>query len=125
MKRTKLVLAVVAVMVASIVFAAPAMADVEQEAESGDVDQSFKVSGSGNNSNQSVGIQGVTNTGNAQSALQVNGLDDFDGEDFFFDGFDLDDGDLEFEDAGAEIDVSPESSLDSEQGINQSATASR
>ena len=33
MKRTKLVLAVVAVMVASIMFAAPAMADVEDRLE--------------------------------------------------------------------------------------------
>ncbi len=33
MKRTKLVLAVVAVMVASIMFAAPAMADVEDRIE--------------------------------------------------------------------------------------------
>ena len=34
-------------------------------------------------------------------------------------------GDVEFEDVDAEIDVSPESSLDSEQGVDQSATASR
>ncbi|HEX8258995.1 MAG TPA: hypothetical protein VF558_01745, partial [Rubrobacteraceae bacterium] len=33
--------------------------DFEQEAESGDVDQSFDVSGTGDNSNQTVGIQGV------------------------------------------------------------------
>lgn len=128
MKRTKLVLAVVAVMVASIMFAAPAMADVEQEADSGDVDQSFKVSNNGDNSNQSVGIQGVTNTGNAQSALNVN---DFDDEDFFFEddfGFfffdDFGDGDFEFEDVSAEIEVSPESSFSSDQSIDQSATAS-
>jgi opacity protein-like surface antigen len=130
MKRIKLALTVAVVMAAMMVFAAPAMADVEQEAESGDVDQSFKVSNDGNNSNQSAGIQGVTNTGNAQSALNVN---DFNGEDFFFDddddfGFfffeDFGDGDLEFEDVGAEIEVSPESSFSSDQSINQSATAS-
>lgn len=124
MRRIKLVLGVAAVMAASIVFAAPAMADVEQEADSGDLDQSFKVSGDGNNSNQSVGIQGVGNTGNAQSALQVNGFDDFDDEGFFFDDFDLDDGDFEFEDVGAEINVSPENSLSSDQSVNQVATAS-
>jgi hypothetical protein len=134
MKRIKLVLTVAAVMAATLVFAAPAMADVEQEAESGDVDQSFEVSGDGNNSNQSAGIQGVTNTGNTQSALQVNGLnDDFDNEDFFFDDDDnlfflfddgFDNGDFEFEDVGAEIDLSPESSFSSNQSVDQSATAS-
>jgi hypothetical protein len=129
MKRIKLALTVAVVMAAMMMFAAPAMADVEQEADSGDVDQSFKVSNNGNNSNQSVGIQGVTNTGNAQSALNVN---DFDDEGFFFDdddfGFfffdDFGDGDFEFEDVGAEIVVSPESSFSSDQSIDQSATAS-
>ena len=133
MKRIKLALTVAVVMAAMMVFAAPAMADVEQEADSGDVDQSFKVSNNSNNSNQSAGIQGVTNTGNAQSALSVNDFNDgFDGDDFFFDdddfGFfffdDFGSGDFEFEDVGAEIEVSPESSFSSDQSINQSATAS-
>ena len=104
----------------------------EQEAESGDVSQSFDVSNNGDNTNQCVGIQGAANTGNAQSALNVNEFnDDFDDEDFFFDdgdfGFffdDFGDGDFEFEDVGAEIVVSPESSFSSDQSIDQSATAS-
>jgi hypothetical protein len=85
--------------------------DVEQEAESGDVDQSFGVSGTGDNSNQTVGTQGVANTGNAQNAtgiLQVGG----DAEDF------------EFDDVGSSIEVSPSSTTDSEQRVNQSASAS-
>ena len=85
--------------------------DVEQEAESGDVDQSFDVSGTGDNSNQTVGTQGVANTGNAQNAtgiLQVGG----DAEDF------------EFDDVGSAIEVSPSSTTDSEQRVNQSASAS-
>jgi hypothetical protein len=45
--------------------------DNEQEAESGDIDQSFDVSGTGDNSNQTVGTQGVANTGNAQNQLGV------------------------------------------------------
>src|SRR5918995_3532115 len=57
--------------------------DVEQEAESGDIDQSFDVSQTGDNSNQTAGIQGVGNTGNAQTQLGVidagNGFGDFDG----------------------------------------------
>ncbi len=65
--------------------------DNEQEAESGDVDQSFDVSGTGDNSNQTVGIQGVANTGNAQNQIGVvnaGGFGDFDvnndDERFFF-----------------------------------------
>jgi hypothetical protein len=56
--------------------------DLEQEAESGDIDQSFDVSQTGDNSNQTVGIQGVANTGNAQNQIGVidaGGFGDFDG----------------------------------------------
>jgi hypothetical protein len=84
--------------------------DFEQEADSGDVDQSFEVSGDGDNSNQSVGIQGVTNTGNAQSQ-------------FGFTQFDSEIDDFEFEDGGADIDVSPEFDLESDQSVDQAATA--
>jgi hypothetical protein len=52
-----------------IVAAVPALAQIsqekEQESESGDVNQTLEISGGGDNSNQCVGIQGVTNTGNA------------------------------------------------------------
>ena len=150
MKRFKLILAVAATMAAIMAFsAAPAMAapedrffddgfffvdcddfdfdgfcdddfffngdgfqDFEQEAESGDIDQSFDVSGSGDNSNQSVGIQGVANTGNAQNQIGVTQIDS-DADDF------------EFDDVGADIDVSPESSFESNQRVNQSAAASK
>src|SRR5918999_4858235 len=94
MRRTKLVLGVVAVMAAMlVVFAAPALAqdissEFEQEAESGDVDQSFDVSGTGDNSNQSVGIQGVANTGNVQNQIGVVDAGGVDGNDFFNDDFD-------------------------------------
>ncbi len=60
--------------------------DFDQEAESGDIDQSFDVSQTGDNSNQTVGIQGVANTGNAQNQIGVidagNGFGDFDGNDY-------------------------------------------
>ncbi|MCA1719126.1 MAG: hypothetical protein LC781_20645 [Actinobacteria bacterium] len=150
MKRFKLILAVAATMAAIMAFsAAPAMAapedrffddgfffvdcddfdfdgfcdddfffngdgfqDFEQEAESGDIDQSFDVSGSGDNSNQSVGIQGVANTGSAQNQIGVT-------------QFDSDADDFEFEDVGSDIDVSPESSFQSDQRVNQSATSKR
>src|SRR5215212_1443668 len=48
--------------------------DFEQEADSGDIDQSFDVTGGGDNSNQCVGIQGVANTGNAQDQLGITQL---------------------------------------------------
>jgi hypothetical protein len=85
--------------------------DVEQEAESGDVDQSFDVSGTDDNSNQTAGIQGVANTGNAQNVIDVTQV-----------GGDADD--FEFDDVGSSIEVSPSSTTDSVQRVNQSASAS-
>jgi opacity protein-like surface antigen len=158
MRRTKTVLGVIAVMAAMlVVFAAPALArdmdqDFDQDADSGDVDQSFEVTSSGDNSNQSVGIQGVANTGNAQNQIGVIDAGDFDGndffdddldefcddfddnefcEDFFFDDnnrffFDDDDGfgGFEFDDVGSSIEVSPTNVTSSDQQVNQAATAS-
>ena len=168
--------------------------DFEQEAESGDIDQSFDVSGTGDNSNQTVGIQGVANTGNAQNQIGVvdadgfgdfddnhfnrndfcddfnnrndfcddfdNGEDfcedfrgdnfcedledfceDFNGDnicDFFFDHDDRfffhddddrfffgddNDGDIEFEDVGSTIELSPTNTVSSDQQVNQAASA--
>ena len=85
--------------------------DIEQEAESGDVDQSFDVSQTGDNSNQTVSTQGVANTGNAQNAtgvIQVGG----DADDF------------EFDDSGSSIELSPTNTTNSVQRVNQSASAS-
>jgi hypothetical protein len=94
--------------------------DVEQEAESGDVDQSFDVSQTGDNSNQCVSTQGVANTGNAQNTIGVTdfGFEDDNG-DRFFDG----DGDIEVEDSGTSIDVSPTNTTDCTSEVNQAATA--
>ena len=172
--------------------------DFEQEAESGDIDQSFDVSQTGDNSNQTVGIQGVANTGNAQNQIGVvdaDGFGNFDGNNDFCDDFnnrndfcedlnrndgfvicDLDndgdneecediddglvfcdrdgdgkddgddecfvifpdfndggdqffvngndDGDIEIDDSGANIDVSPTNTVNSSQQVNQAAAAS-
>src|ERR687894_1971116 len=84
--------------------------DVDQRAESGDVDQSFDVSGTGDNSNQSAGIQGVANTGNAQNQI---GITQF--------GSDADD--FEFDDVGSSIDVSPTNRTASDQEVNQAASS--
>jgi hypothetical protein len=84
--------------------------EFDQEAESSDVDQSFDVSSTGDNSNQCVGIQGVANTGNAQNQVGIlqygSEADDFD-----------------FEDNGTSIEVSPENSTTCDQQVNQAASA--
>ena len=95
--------------------AIPAIAQVtqesEQDAESGELDQSFEVTGSGDNSNQCVGIQGVGNTGNAQTLIDVlqygSTADEF-----------------EFEEVGSSIDVSPANSTECTSEVNQAASAS-
>src|SRR4051812_43380666 len=45
--------------------------DNEQDADSGDLNQSFNVTGGGDNSNQCVGGQVVGNTGNAQNQIGI------------------------------------------------------
>jgi hypothetical protein len=84
--------------------------DVEQEAESGDIDQDFDVTGTGDNSNQTVSTQGVANTGNAQNVIDVVQV-----------GGDADD--WEFDDVGSSITVSPSSTTDSVQRIGQASSA--
>jgi hypothetical protein len=98
-----------------IVAAVPAIAQIgqesEQESESGEVDQSFEVSSSGDNSNQCAGIQGVANTGNAQNQVDLIQY-----------GSDADD--FEFDEVGSTITVSPENSTTCDQQVNQAASAS-
>ena len=82
----------------------------DQQAESGDVSQSFNVSNTGDNSNQCASIQGVSNTGNAQNQVGVIQY-----------GSEADD--FSFEDSGASINVSPTNSTSCDQQVNQAATA--
>jgi hypothetical protein len=84
--------------------------DVEQEAESGDIDQDFDVTGGGDNSNQTVSTQGVANTGNAQNLIDVIQV-----------GGDADD--FEFDDGGSSIELSPTNTTDSDNQVNQAASA--
>jgi hypothetical protein len=97
------------------VAAVPAIAQIgqegEQEADSGEVDQSFTVTNEGDNSNQCAGIQGVANTGNAQN--QTNLIQ-----------YGSDAGDFEFDEVGSNIDVSPSNSTECDQQVNQAASAS-
>ena len=82
----------------------------DQEAESGDVSQSFNVSNTGDNSNQCAGVQGVANTGNAQNQIGVLQY-----------GSEADD--FEIEDSGSTITVSPVNATQCDQQVNQAAAA--
>jgi uncharacterized membrane protein len=112
MKKLMLLAALLAMLALAAI---PAIAQVtqedEQEGEAGDLDQSFTVSSTGDNSNQCVGIQGVGNTGNAQNVTDLiqygSTADEF-----------------EFEEVGSTIDVSPTSETACDQQVNQAASAS-
>ncbi len=97
------------------VAAVPAIAQIgqesEQESESGEVNQTFEVSSTGDNSNQCANIQGVTNTGNAQNQIDLIQY-----------GSDADD--FEFDEVGSTITVNPENSATCDQQVNQAASAS-
>jgi len=112
MKKLMLLAALLAMLALAAI---PAVAQVtqenEQDAESGELNQDFSVTGSGDNSNQCVGIQGVGNTGNAQTLTDVlqygSTADEF-----------------EFEEVGSSIDVSPANSTECTDQVNQAASAS-
>ena len=112
MKKFMLLAALLAMLALAAI---PAIAQVtqedEQEGESGELDQSFEVTGSGDNSNQCANIQGVGNTGNSQNVIDVI---QYSGE--------VDD--WEFEEVGSSIDVSPANTTECTQEVNQAASAS-
>jgi LPXTG-motif cell wall-anchored protein len=111
LKRLTLLAAMLAMILATSV---PVLAQVEQgteqEGESGEVDQSFEVSGSGDSANQCAEILAAAQSGNAQNVTDVIQSDS-------------DTDDFEFEDGGSSIDVSPELAEECEQAINQAASA--
>ena len=112
MKKLMLMAALLAMLaVAAIPAIAQVTQETELEGESADLDQSFEVSGSGDNSNQCVGIQGVGNTGNSQNVID---LIQYAGEA----------DDFEFEEVGSSIDVSPTNTTECTQEVNQAASAS-
>jgi hypothetical protein len=117
-RRVKINLTGAFVLAAMMILAAsvPSLAleltqETEQEGESGELDQSFTVTSSGDNSNQCANIQGVGNTGNAQTLTDVlqygSTADEF-----------------EFEENGSTITVSPENSTECTSQVNQAASAS-
>jgi hypothetical protein len=108
-------LMLLAALLAMVALAAvPVIAQVsqedEQEGESGELDQSFEVTGSGDNSSQCANIQGVGNTGNAQNITDIlqygSTADEF-----------------EFEEVGGTITVSPTNPVTCDQQVNQAASA--
>jgi hypothetical protein len=112
MKKLILLAALLAMLaVAAIPALAQVTQETEQEGESGELDQSFEVTGSGDNSNQCANIQGVGNTGNSQNVIDVI---QYSGE--------VDD--WEFEEVGSTIDVSPTNTTDCTSEVNQAASAS-
>ena len=112
MKKLMLLAALLAMLaVAAIPAIAQVTQETEQEGESADLDQSFSATQEGDNSNQCANIQGVANTGNAQNLLPII---QYSGE--------VDD--IEFEEVGSTIDVSPTNTATCDQQVNQAASAS-
>ena len=102
-------------MAMAMAVAAPiAMAQVERESEqdveSGEVDQSFSVTGSGNSS-QCAEIQSAAQTGNTQDLVGV------------IDAAREEGGDVSFEEGGSSVTLSPELATECVQEINQAASA--
>jgi hypothetical protein len=84
--------------------------DSEQEADSGDIDQSLESTGSGDNSNQCLGFSATANTGNAQNAIDLT-------------QYDSEADDFEFDDSGSFIAENPVNTTHCDQQVNQAASA--
>ncbi len=104
----------VAIMAMGLLIAAPAIAQVgqegEQEGESGEVDQSFTVTGSGSNGNSCAPLQGSAQSGNSQN--QGNVVQERSASD-----------DFEFDEVGSDIASSGSNSTECIQEVNQAASA--
>ena len=113
-------------------FAVPVAAQTDQEseleAESGEIDQLGEVLGEGDNANQCVGLQPVSNSGNAITAIdliiqfptgqEAKRLDTKAILDL------IDELDLELEDLGSAIEMDPELAVECAQAVEQAAAAS-
>ena len=111
----RIVLLALAATLTAVISASPALAQTtqstEQQGESEDINQDFSVTSEGDNSNQCANVQGVANTGNSQNVISI---EQYQGQ--------VDD--FEFEEVGSDITVSPESSAECNQRVNQAAAAS-
>ena len=112
-------------------FTIPAVAQTDQESDqegqSGESDQSGEVSNSGDNSNQCVGVQPVSNTGDAITAVDIIIQLPSGREAKRFDVKDVsdlvDELDLDLEDIGSTIELSPEQTVECDQAVDQAASA--
>jgi LPXTG-motif cell wall-anchored protein len=99
----------------ALITAVPAVAQVgqenDQEGESGEVDQSFTVTGSGDSANQCAALLGGAQSGNSQNQIGVAQSDESEADDF------------EFDEAGSSVTLSPELAEECEQVINQAAAS--
>jgi hypothetical protein len=111
-------------------FTIPAVAQTDQESdqegESGDSDQSGEVSGSGDNSNQCVALQPVSNTGDAITDIDII-LEYPTGREAkrfnIQDMLDLiDELDLDLEDVGSTIELDPEQAVECTQAVDQASS---
>ena len=115
MKKLMLLAALLAMLALAVV---PAIAQVsqesDQEADSGVADQSFTVTGGGDNSSQCANVQGTANTGNSQNQLDVIQYGST--------------GDFEFDGVGSTLTVNPNEFADNiyscDTQVNQAASAS-
>ena len=83
----------------------------DQEADSGDVDQSFDVSGGGgDNANQTANVSGNANTGNVQDQFGFTQI-----------GSEIDE--FEIDGGGSSIEVGGDSDVSSSQEVNQAASS--
>ena len=112
MKKTMLIVAMLAMAmaVAAPIAMAQGERESEQDVESGEVDQSFSVTGS-SNSSQCAPIQSAAQTGNAQDLVGV------------IDAAREEGGDVTFEEGGSSVTLSPELATECVQEINQAASA--
>ncbi len=112
MKKLMLLAAALAM---ALTTAVPAVAQVgqenDQEGESGEVDQSFTVTGSGDSANQCAALLGGAQSGNSQNQIGVAQSDESEADDF------------EFDETGSEVTLSPELAEECEQVINQAAAS--
>jgi hypothetical protein len=112
-------------------FTVPAAAQTdqesEQEGESGETDQLVEGLNEGDNANQCIAVQPVSNTGNAITAVDLiiqypDGRQEAKRHDKFV--LDLiDELDLEMDDVGSTIEMDPEQAVECAQAVDQAATA--
>ena len=112
MKKLMLLAAALAMALTTTV---PAVAQVgqegDQEGESGEIDQSFTVTGSGDSANQCAALLGGAQSGNSQNQIGVAQSDESEADD------------SEPDETGSDVALSPELAEECEQIINQAAAS--